>query len=147
MQSSTEPIAPFQQKSLESIPIIFFDGECNLCNGFVDLLLQIDRDGIFHLSPLQGKTAAQFLPPLPNDREAWSIFYLDEHQLYSQSDAAIQIAKRLGGLWTTLGISELLPSTARDHLYRIVASNRYRWFGQRATCRVPTEQEQARFLP
>jgi predicted DCC family thiol-disulfide oxidoreductase YuxK len=147
MQSSTELIATNQQKPLESLPIIFFDGECNLCNGFVDLILQIDRDGIFHLSPLQGKTAAQLLPPLPSDREAWSIFYLDEHQLYSQSDATIQIAKRLGGPWAVLGISELLPSTARNPLYRIVASNRYRWFGQRPTCRVPTEQEKARFLP
>jgi predicted DCC family thiol-disulfide oxidoreductase YuxK len=147
MQSSTEPITTIQQKSLDSLPIIFFDGECNLCNGFVDLILKIDRDSIFHLAPLQGKTAAQFLPPLPNDREAWSVFYLDEHQLYSQSDAAIQIAKRLGGLWAILDIGELLPSTARDHFYRIVASNRYRWFGQRPTCRVPTESEQARFLP
>lgn len=147
MQSSTKSIAITDQNPVKDLPIIFFDGECNLCNGFVDLILQIDRDSIFHLTPLQGKTAAQLLPPLPNDREAWSIFYLDEHQFYSQSDAAIQIAKRLGGLWAILGIGEFLPSTARDHLYRIVASNRYRWFGQRPTCRVPTEPEQARFLP
>jgi predicted DCC family thiol-disulfide oxidoreductase YuxK len=147
MQSSTEPITITYPNPVGGIPIIFFDGECNLCNGFVDLILQIDRDGIFRLSPLQGKTAEQLLPPLPSDREAWSIFYLDEHQLYSQSDAAIQIAKRLGGLWAILGTGELLPSTARDHLYRLVASNRYRWFGQRSTCRVPTEQEQTRFLP
>jgi predicted DCC family thiol-disulfide oxidoreductase YuxK len=147
MQSSMAPIANLQQHRIEHLPIIFFDGECNLCNGFVDLLLQIDRDAIFYLTPLQGKTAATLLPPLPVDREAWSIFYLDEQQLYSQSDAAIQIAKRLGGLWMLLSFTQLFPIPFRNHLYRIIASNRYRWFGQRPTCRIPSNQEQNRFLP
>lgn len=147
MLTPTESIATPQRKPLENLPIIFFDGECNLCNGFVDLLLQVDRDGIFRLAPLQGKTATQLLPPLPTEREAWSIFYLEGQQLYSQSDAVLQIAKRLGGVWSILGLGEPLPTTVRDHLYRLVASNRYHWFGQRSTCRIPAKQEQDRFLP
>lgn len=136
-------------------PIIFFDGDCVMCNGFVDLLLAIDRKGLFYLSPLQGKSAAQYLPPLPDNREEWSIYYLSPHDsssgegaaLYSQSDAVLQICQHLGGVWALAGVGNGIPAIVRDAVYRLVARNRYRLLGRRSTCRVPTEAEQSRFLP
>lgn len=146
-------------------PIIFFDGDCVMCNGFVDLLLQIDSKELFYLSPLQGKTAQRYLPPLPHNREEWSIYYLDTDldpdyldpdypdtaqsstPLYSQSDAVIQICRRLGGIWSLVAVGNGIPSFVRDAVYRLVARNRYRLFGRRSTCRMPTAAERSRFLP
>ena len=142
---------------VEDRPIIFFDGDCVLCNGFVDFLLQIDLDGLFYLSPLQGETARRYLPPLPHNREEWSIYYFDATQasshdrehtvLYCQSDAVIQICRRLGGLWSLVSLGRTIPSPVRDAVYRLVARNRYRLLGQRSTCRMPTDAERSRFLP
>lgn len=130
-----------------STPIIFFDGDCVMCNGFVDWILKIDQESIFRLSPLQGQTATQLLPSLPRERESWSMFYLDGTQLYSQSDAALQVLKRLGGFWSILSLIRGVPRFCRDPIYRMIARHRYRLCGRRSTCRIPTEQEQDHFLP
>lgn len=139
------PAAPLEASQPASI--IFFDGECLLCNGFVDLMLAIDRVGIFAMAPLQGQTAQALLPPLPKAAEDWSMYYLEHGTLYSQSDAALAVMARLGGLWSILSWGRIIPRPLRNRLYRLIARNRYRWFGRRATCRMPNPQEQARFLP
>lgn len=128
-------------------PIVFFDGECVMCNGFVDILLKVDPQGTILIAPLQGQTARQYLPPLPLEREAWSIYYRDETGLYNQSDAFIQVCKRLGGIWSIFAAIGVMPRPIRDRIYRLVARNRYRLFGRRSTCRMPSESEQKRFLP
>jgi len=128
-------------------PIIFFDGVCVLCNGFVDRMLRADRRGIFRFAPLQGETARALLPPQDDDPLRWSLLYLDEHGVHVQSDASLQICRRLGGAWWWLSLLRFIPRPLRDAAYRIVVRNRYHWFGQRATCRVPSPAERARFLP
>jgi len=133
--------------SVTAQPVVFFDGECVMCNGFVDILLQVDPAGTIQIAPLQGETARQCLPPLPTDRAAWSIYYQDDTRLYDQSDAFIQICKRLGGVWSTLSMIGLIPRPIRDSIYRLIARNRYRLLGRRATCRMPSESDQNRFLP
>ncbi|ANV91401.1 thiol-disulfide oxidoreductase DCC family protein [Picosynechococcus sp. PCC 8807] len=127
-------------------PIIFFDGECNLCNGFVDLMLKIDPDQKFYLAPLQGRTAQQYLPPLPENPEDWAITYFDGVNTYYASDACLAICQRLGGPWQLLTLARPLPQNFRDWLYRLVATNRYRWFGQR-TCRTMDLTKPSPFLP
>ena len=128
-------------------PIVFFDGECVMCNGFLDWMMTIDRSVILRVSPLQGKTAKRLLPPLPHNPEEWSIYFLDENKLYSQSEAVVQILRRLGGFWAMLSMAGVVPVGLRDMVYRSVASNRYRILGKRDTCRLPNEQERSRFLP
>lgn len=128
-------------------PIVFFDGECILCNGFLDLMFAIDSAHTLRVAPLQGDTAAILLPPLPHDPEEWSIYYLDQHGLYNQSEAVLQILRKLGGIWSLLSMGRSIPLPIRDAVYRFVASNRYRWLGKRDTCRLPTEPESVRFLP
>ena len=128
-------------------PIVFFDGECVMCNGFLDWMMVIDRDAKLRVSPLQGETAQRLLPRLPHNPEEWSIYYLDETGLYSQSEAVVQILRRLGGVWAMLSVGGVVPLALRDTIYRVVATNRYRILGKRDTCRVPSEDVRSRFLP
>jgi predicted DCC family thiol-disulfide oxidoreductase YuxK len=128
-------------------PIIFFDGVCNMCNRFVSLIIRADRKGVFRFAPLDGETARRLLPPLPGDPRQWSMLYLDERGLHEQSDASLQVYRRLGGWVWPLSLFRFVPRWLRDPVYRLVARYRYRWFGRTATCRVPTPAERARFLP
>jgi len=128
-------------------PIIFFDGVCGLCNAVVDRLLRADRDALFRFAPLQGETARALLSPQDDDPLRWTLVYLDERGLHTQSDAALESCRRLGGMWRLLSLLRVLPRPLRDAAYRVVVRNRYRWFGRREACRVPSAAERARFLP
>ena len=128
-------------------PIIFFDGMCGICNSFVDIIFKADKKGIFKFSPLQGDTAKKYLPELPEQAGEWSIVYIDDNNIYDQSDATLKILERLGGTWGLLSIFGFLPKGFRNYIYRLVAIYRYRIFGKRDTCRIPTEAEKERFLP
>lgn len=125
-------------------PIVVFDGDCVMCNGFLDWLLQIDRLALFRVAPLQSETARCLLPPLPQNPEDWSIYVLDETGLYSQSEAVLQILRRLGGIWALLSAYGGVPVAFRDVIYRVVARNRYHILGKRDRCRLPSEQERSR---
>ena len=128
-------------------PIIFFDGVCAMCNSFVNLILRVDRRKEFLFAPLQGETARRLLPPQSDDPREWSMIYLDERGLFNQSDASLQVYRRLGGLWWPLSLLRFIPRFLRNPLYRIIARNRYRWFGKEEACRIPSPAEKERFLP
>ncbi len=128
-------------------PIIFFDGVCAMCNTFVGVVLKADREERFLFAPLQGDTARELLPALSDDPREWSVLYLDEHGLHDQSDASLQVYRRLGGVWWLLSLARHVPRSVRTPLYRILARNRYAWFGRKDVCRVPTPAERRRFLP
>lgn len=128
-------------------PVIFFDGVCGLCNGFVDFVLKKDREKKFFFSPLQGETAAEILPKNSENFREWDIVYADEEGIHRASDATLKIFDRMGGLWSAAGVLIYIPKSARDFIYRYVAANRYKWFGKADICRVPAENEADRFLP
>lgn len=134
-------------KSEVQEPIIFFDGVCGMCNAFVTLILRADHKQMFLFAPLQGSTAQSMLPPLGDDAREWSMIYVDEVGLHDQSDASLGVYQRLGGLWRLLGLLRYIPGSLRNPVYRVIARNRYRWFGKKDVCRIPTKDEQARFLP
>jgi predicted DCC family thiol-disulfide oxidoreductase YuxK len=139
--------APPAQTALTR-PIVFFDGVCGMCNFFVNVLLRIDRRQVFLIAPLQGETAARLLPPLSAKPEEWSMIVLDEKgKVFDQSDASLEVYRRLGGLWWLLSLARFVPRFIRNPAYRVIARNRYRWFGHRDQCRIPTPEEKARFLP
>lgn len=133
--------------SLAAQPIVFFDGCCVMCNSFVDLLLRVDRKGEFRFAPLQGETARRLLPALPENPLEWSMILLDERGVHDQSDASLEVYRRLGGFWWWLSLARYVPRPIRNPVYRIVARNRYRWFGRTTSCRVPTGSVADRFLP
>ncbi len=127
-------------------PIIFYDDVCVMCNGFVNLMLKIDRRRQFLFAPLGGETSRRILPPLPEDPGQWSMIYVDESGIHDESDASLEVYRRLGGIWWLLSLAQLVPRWIRNPAYRVLARNRYRWFGKRDTCRLPTAEEKARFL-
>jgi predicted DCC family thiol-disulfide oxidoreductase YuxK len=129
-------------------PIVFFDGVCGLCNASVDWLLTRDRRAILTFAPIQGETAARTLGKQDDDPESWSMVLVDDTGRYERSDAAIGIARHLGGPWALAGrLVGVVPRGLRDAAYRWIARNRYRWFGRHDTCRIPSPAERARFLP
>jgi len=128
-------------------PIVFFDGVCAMCNTFVNFALRIDRRQQFLFAPLQGETARKLLPPLSADPREWSMIYLDERGIHDQLDASLEVYRRLGGVWWILSLIRYVPRVIRTPAYRVLARNRYRWFGRREVCRIPTAAERSRFLP
>lgn len=128
-------------------PIIFFDGVCGMCNAFVDLILRVDKQHLFLFAPIQGETARKLLPPLSENPQQWSMFYLDERGLHDQSDASLEVYRRMGGLWWFPSLLRFVPRFIRNPIYRIIAHNRYRWFGRKESCRIPTPEERSLFLP
>ena len=127
--------------------IVFFDGECLLCNSFVDFIMRTDKANRLQIATLQGYTSQELLPTLPEKVEEWSIYYIEAEEIYDQSDAVLRVLYHLGGIWYWLSFARIVPRPIRNFFYRIIARNRYRWFGRRATCRMPNEQDKIRFLP
>jgi predicted DCC family thiol-disulfide oxidoreductase YuxK len=127
-------------------PIIVFDGICVLCNGWVRFLLKHDRVGRYRFAAMQSDAGRALLAGHGLDPDDPASFLLvDGHRAWTDSDAIRRVLMGLGGAWRlALGIA-LVPRGVRDPLYRWIARHRYRWFGMTA-CRVPTEEERARFL-
>lgn len=125
--------------------IIFFDGYCNLCSKAVQFILPRDREGYFNLAPLSGTTAEKHLTT-EQRTNGKSLIVLDQGAIYTQSDAAFQIAAQLKN-WRWIRMFRILPKGVRDCMYRLIAKNRYRIFGKQATCFVPKSEWTDRFLP
>ena len=127
-------------------PILFFDGVCGLCNRAVDFVLVRDKRRLFRFSPLQGETAREMLTP-EDVGDLKSIALFEAGAILRKSDAALRILWLLGGGWRWLGfLGRVVPRGLRDWVYDFVASNRYRWFGKKETCRLPTREERQVFL-
>ena len=126
--------------------IVFFDGMCGLCNHTVDFLLRRDTGEILKFSPLQGTTATQMLPQDVRNRLD-TLVYCRNGQRYYRSTAVLRVLRDLGGFWGVLGMMLwIIPVPLRDVGYRCVSVWRYRIFGKREACRVPTAEERVRFL-
>jgi predicted DCC family thiol-disulfide oxidoreductase YuxK len=125
--------------------IVFFDGVCNLCNALVDFLVRHDRRRVLRFASLQGNTARELLGPGAGENLSSVVFY-QNGSISTESLAVIRILSRLGGPWGLLSLLRVIPSFLRDPIYGFVARNRYRWFGKRETCRLPSPDERALFL-
>ena len=139
-----------------SRPIVYYDGLCGLCDGFVRFVVARDRLGRYRFSPLQGETARLRLGDglaqgalktvvLEEDPALRPIGNTDG--LRVKSDAAIAILAGLSHGWGLINLLRIVPRPIRDLVYDFIARHRYRWFGKREECRVPTSAERERFLP
>ena len=131
---------------------VFFDGVCNMCNGVVSYLVGRDRNRQFRYAPLQGETYRRLVGEQPALAGIDSIVVAREkadgtREVLTHSDGPLFLARRLGGWWTPVGMLRFLPRLLRDGVYRLVARLRYRLFGKKETCRLPTPEERDRFLP
>ena len=125
--------------------IVFFDGVCNLCQGSVLYLMKHDKKGVLKFASLQGNYAKDFV----NETEIQSmqsIMFFDGKMLYKKSTAVLKLSRLLGGWHQLLLLGYILPRFFRDWLYNIVAMNRYRWFGKKDQCMLPSKGFENRFL-
>ncbi|MGV3540116.1 MAG: thiol-disulfide oxidoreductase DCC family protein [Rufibacter sp.] len=126
---------------------IYFDGVCNLCNGFVQFVIAHDRQCFFRFASLQSDAGQQTLQNYGMATEQFQSFLLVENgTLYTRSSAALRVLRRLTGGWPLLYAFIIIPKFLRDPLYDLVARNRYRWFGRQESCMLPTPELKARFL-
>lgn len=127
--------------------VILFDGVCNLCNGFLQFIIKHDKKEKFTFAPLQSAFAKDKLATKNiNADDLQSVVFLAEDKIYTKSDAALQIAKHLGGIWILLAGLKILPQGLRNAVYDLVGKNRYKWFGKSATCMIPSIKLKNRFL-
>ncbi len=131
----------------ERVPVIFFDGVCGLCNAWIDFVSARDEARVFRFGPLQGETAREWLN-LPPEAAFDSVTLVDSTGIYRKSDAVWRILARLPGAWRLIaGLLRVIPGPIRDWGYDFVARHRYRWFGKKETCRLPSTEERDRFVP
>jgi predicted DCC family thiol-disulfide oxidoreductase YuxK len=132
---------------MKSHPILLFDGVCKLCSGTVLFVVERDPNALFRFSPLQSELGQTLLRQynLPTDTIQSAVLIVDG-KAYTESDAALYMAKYLGGIWQYLYILRYIPKAWRDVLYRWVAQRRYHWFGQHKQCMMPSPELKARFL-
>lgn len=125
--------------------VIFFDGVCGLCNGFVDFVIQVDKNQVFKFSPLQSDFAKAHLPE-HDISELKSVVLIKNGRTYRKSEAVFEVFKSLGGTWSALSWFKILPQPLRNQGYDLVAKYRYKIFGKKETCRLPTPEERQRFI-
>jgi len=129
-------------------PVLYFDGLCNLCNGAVQYIIRHDEQGLFRFASLQSEAGRQV-------QEAYrkqygqvpdSLILQVDDKIYSRSDAALHTAILIKR-WKWLSkMCLVIPKFLRDGVYNLIAKNRYRWFGKKESCMIPTPELQSRFL-
>ncbi|MEQ8363731.1 MAG: thiol-disulfide oxidoreductase DCC family protein [Cyclobacteriaceae bacterium] len=127
--------------------VVLFDGVCNLCNGSVQFIIKRDKANKFHFAALQSKygQAQLSLLGIPSS-SLQSIVLIKGDRFYQRSNAVLEIAKMLGGLWSLFYVFKIVPAFLRDWIYNGLANNRYKWFGRQDQCMIPTPALKARFL-
>ena len=151
--TNSEPAAGISEADRPT-NVLFFDGVCGLCNRSVDFVLSRDRRNTIRFAPLQGETAervvgGEWRVESGGESSIKTIVWLDSFGCeFVRSAAAVRVLWQIGGIWWLIGwLLWLIPRPLRDVGYRIISANRYRWFGKKETCRLPSPAERSRFLP
>ena len=128
--------------------VVLFDGHCNFCNATVNFLIDRDPSGRLSFAALQSEAGRRLLADhgLPVPEVPDTMVFVDAGRVMVRSDAALAITKYLRFPWGLARVGFVVPRVVRDAVYRLVARNRYRWFGRSDACRVPTPALRARFL-
>ena len=128
-------------------PIVFFDGVCNFCVYWVNFSIKRDRRKKLRFAPMQGETAKNLFPQyglLVSAQE--SVVLIEGGKTYRDSSAALRIAKHLSGGWKLFYGLIIIPKFIRDAVYQWIGKNRYKWYGMKNECMVPTDDLRERFL-
>lgn len=127
--------------------IVLFDGVCNLCNNAVQFIIKHDKKNAFLFASLQSKTGQKLLAQhnLPLN-ELNSFILIENDKAYNRSTGALRVAKKLNGILPWLYAFMIIPKIFRDSIYDFISRNRYKWFGKKDECLIPTSELKARFL-
>jgi len=130
-----------------SSSIILFDGVCNFCNSGVNFIINRDNTNKFKFAALQSDFGQEMLGKLNLQSQSLKTLILIENdKFYAKTTAALRIAKNLKGQWKLLYIFIIVPPFIRNLFYELIARYRYKWFGKKETCRIPTEEEKGKFI-
>lgn len=127
--------------------IILFDGVCNLCNGSVVFIIKRDKKDLFRFAAIQSDEGRELIKKHKIDTsKVDSILLIDDERYFSKSTAALKIARHLSGGYPLLYGFMILPRFFRNWVYDIIARNRYKWFGKKESCMIPTPELKSKFL-
>lgn len=128
--------------------LILFDGVCNLCNTTVQYVIKRDNQDVFRFAALQSDIGQEIIEEFKIDTQKTDsiILYSKKDGLTFKSEAALKIAQGLGFPYNMTGVFFIVPAAIRDWVYDIIAGNRYKWYGRRDQCMIPTEELNGKFL-
>lgn len=127
--------------------LVVFDGVCNLCEASVNFIIRHDKAGVFRFVPSQSELGAALQQQYQIDTGGQdTVILIRQGEVFTESDAAVQIAAAFDGPWRLLGLVRWVPRPLRDWVYRRIANNRYAWFGRKDVCLMPTPEVRRRFL-
>ena len=130
-----------------SSQVVLFDGVCNLCSYSVQFIIKRDKHNKFLFASLQSPFGQDQLKVAGLDaNEFYSIVLLKDGKVFLRSDAALEMVRQLSGLWPVLYIFKIVPRFVRDFFYNIISKNRYRLFGKRESCMIPSPEMKAKFI-
>lgn len=125
--------------------IVLFDGVCNFCDGSVNFIIEHDKKDYFKFTPLQSEIGQEFVKKFSLSGID-SVILVEDEKFYTHSTAALKIARQLGGIWSLLYAFIIIPKPIRDFFYKLFAKNRYKFFGKKDECMIPTPEVRAKFL-
>ncbi|MDM5234645.1 thiol-disulfide oxidoreductase DCC family protein [Lysinibacillus pakistanensis] len=126
--------------------IILFDGVCNFCDSSVQFIIKHDQAAYFQFASIQSDIGQALLAKYNVSENVDSVILIEHGKAYAESTAALRISRKLDGFWPICYLFTLVPPFLRNSVYRVVAKNRYRLFGQKKMCLLPTPSQQKRFL-
>jgi predicted DCC family thiol-disulfide oxidoreductase YuxK len=128
-------------------PLILFDGVCNLCNSSIQYIIKYDKHNKFKFASLQSDAAKDILLQFnQNNSDLNSIILIVGDEIYKKSSAILRLLKILGGLHSILYIFMIVPKPIRNWVYDYVAKNRYKWYGKKESCMIPTKELKSKFI-
>lgn len=127
-------------------PILFYDGVCNLCNYWVKFVLKKEKRPVLTFAALQSAAGDAVKSTFGDKPIPDSLMVYHNGKVYVKSDAALQLVKYLRGGWPLLAGLYIFPAFLRNWVYDIIARNRYRWFGEKDECMIPSPEVRKRFL-
>jgi predicted DCC family thiol-disulfide oxidoreductase YuxK len=127
--------------------IIFFDGVCNLCNSSVNFVIRHDKQNIFHFASIQWDVTRDLLAEnYPEEDYFQTILYYENGRIFEKSTAVLRIARKLGFPWKAAYGFIIVPKFIRNAIYMLISRNRYKWFGKKDKCMVPSPGLKNKFL-
>ncbi len=127
--------------------IVLFDGVCNLCSNSVQFIIRHDKKNQFLFGSLQGKAGQEYLKKFNLPEDSFNSFMLVENdKLYTRSSGALRMLKHIGNGWQLFYAFIIVPKFIRDGVYNFIAKNRYKWFGKKEACWIPTPELKGKFL-
>lgn len=126
--------------------IVLFDGVCNFCESSVQFIIKHDKSNSLKFASLQSKLGNELLLKYNMPTSLDGVVFIENNKAYFKSSAAFRIARYFGGFWKILQLFSILPLFVTDFAYDIIAKNRYKWFGKKESCMLPSPEIRNRFL-